>query len=215
MAKVFLRHLNGSDPGKRTPIGQDRIVMGREETCDLVVESDFTSVSRKHAILRRKRQQWAIVDVGTEGTGSTYGTFVNGERLEPNEEHHVQPGDEIKLGGESGKFLLFSDNRTVFVPLQSKLVVDADKHEVLLHGRPLPIHLSPQEFDLMRGLWERQRGVCTLADICNILWPDEEDHSGRQADVHQVVRHVRKKLNPVVGSDVIENIPRVGYRLRA
>ena len=62
-------------------------------------------------------------------------------------------------------------------------------------------------------MWEKTGEVCTSDEIYDRLWPDEESHSGRQQDLHQVVRHVRRKLQPHVGSRVIENIPRVGYRL--
>ncbi|MFQ5934187.1 MAG: winged helix-turn-helix domain-containing protein, partial [Dehalococcoidia bacterium] len=97
--------------------------------------------------------------------------------------------------------------------LRVGLVVDVGKRQLLLRGQPLQVHLSPQEFDLLHLLWEKAGEVCASDEVCDRLWPDEESHTGRQQDLHQVVRHVRRKLEPHVGSGVIENVPRVGYRL--
>ena len=90
--------------------------------------------------------------------------------------------------------------------------MDTAKHQLVLQGQPLSVHLSPQELDLLHGIWEKRGKVCTFAEICDRLWPDEESHSGRQDDVHQVIRQVRKKLETVLDTEVIENVPRVGYR---
>ena len=97
--------------------------------------------------------------------------------------------------------------------LRVGLVVDVGKRQLLLRGQPLQVHLSPQEFDLLHLLWEKAGQVCTSDEVYDRLWPDEGSHSGRQQDIHQVVRHVRRKLEPHVGSGVIENVPSIGYRL--
>ncbi len=62
--------------GAATPVEvtQDRVVVGREATCDLVVNDG--SVSRKHAIIERRGTGWAIVD-----QGSANGTFVDSQRV--------------------------------------------------------------------------------------------------------------------------------------
>ena len=60
---------------------------GREN--DLVIE--HTTVSRKHAILRRRGGGFTIADLG-----STNGTFVNGGRIAG--EVPINPGDEVSFG---------------------------------------------------------------------------------------------------------------------
>jgi pSer/pThr/pTyr-binding forkhead associated (FHA) protein len=46
---------------------------------------------------------WAIKDLG-----SSNGTFLNGERLEPNVNYRLSQQDEIVLGGHGGEKLTFS-----------------------------------------------------------------------------------------------------------
>ena len=97
--------------------------------------------------------------------------------------------------------------------LRVKRMVDVEKRQLLLRGQPLQVRLSPQEFDFLHLLWGRAGQVCTSDEVHDRLWPDEESHIGRREDLHQVVFHLRRMLEPHTGPGVIENVPRVGYRL--
>lgn len=50
-------------------------------------------VSRQHAVLRRRDTHLVVSDMG-----STNGTFLNGEQLEPGKEYVVRNGDHLSLG---------------------------------------------------------------------------------------------------------------------
>lgn len=50
-------------------------------------------ISTIHAVLMRQDNQAIISDMG-----STNGTFVNGQRLEPHSRHVLHSGDEVRLG---------------------------------------------------------------------------------------------------------------------
>ncbi|MGJ3240695.1 MAG: FHA domain-containing protein [Anaerolineae bacterium] len=50
-------------------------------------------VSRKHARLTMRHTRLTIADLG-----STNGTYVNNQRLEPNIEYPIKAGDELRLG---------------------------------------------------------------------------------------------------------------------
>lgn len=63
--------------------------IGRGRSCDITL-GDMT-VSRDHCVLLRREAGWFISD-----TGSKYGTFVNGKRVE--ERTPVYINDEIKVG---------------------------------------------------------------------------------------------------------------------
>jgi pSer/pThr/pTyr-binding forkhead associated (FHA) protein len=60
--------------GRRVELGGDRVVVGRSDGCDVVV--DDSTVSRSHAVLERVGPDWSIRDVGSQN-----GTVVNGDRL--------------------------------------------------------------------------------------------------------------------------------------
>jgi hypothetical protein len=62
--------------------------IGRDDDCDLVL--DDATVSRRHALLRRTPEGWALRDLG-----STNGTRVNGWRVD---QTALRPGDELTLG---------------------------------------------------------------------------------------------------------------------
>ena len=66
---------------------------------DYVIDS--RSVSRFHAKIEQESEQFFLVDLN-----STNGTFVNGQRLEPNEKCMIYPGDLIafaEIGYRFGK----------------------------------------------------------------------------------------------------------------
>ena len=63
--------------------------IGRGRSCDITLGD--MAVSRDHCVLLRREAGWFISD-----TGSKYGTFVNGKRVE--ERTPVYINDEIKVG---------------------------------------------------------------------------------------------------------------------
>ena len=71
------------------------VVLGRSRECDCVVSE--TTVSRRHAILRRTSSGWELSDLG-----SSNGTFVNGARVTG--AVLVKAGDDVWLG--SARFRL-------------------------------------------------------------------------------------------------------------
>jgi len=64
------------------------LVLGRRDSCDLVVQDE--SVSRRHAMLEPRQGKWQLTDLD-----STNGTFVNGERIR---NRIMEPGDIVKFG---------------------------------------------------------------------------------------------------------------------
>lgn len=61
---------------------------GRSPRCGMVLADD--TVSRYHAMLRRREDRWYLVDLG-----SSNGTWVNGRRIFDAE---VRAGDDVRLG---------------------------------------------------------------------------------------------------------------------
>ena len=69
-------------------VDQDQAVVGREPTCDLVIEHG--SVSRKHAVLERRGGSWFVVD-----QGSANGTFLDSVKVGEGALHN---GQELRFG---------------------------------------------------------------------------------------------------------------------
>jgi ABC transport system ATP-binding/permease protein len=66
----------------------DRLVIGRDATCDLTLDSPL--VSRQHARLERSGSTHSLIDLN-----STNGTFVNSERID---RVQLQAGDIVQIG---------------------------------------------------------------------------------------------------------------------
>jgi hypothetical protein len=85
--------------GEDLVVDRDRAVVGREPTCDLVVEHG--SVSRKHALLERRAGGWFVVD-----QGSANGTFLDSVRVA---EGALKHGQELRFGAAAFRVELAAD----------------------------------------------------------------------------------------------------------
>jgi pSer/pThr/pTyr-binding forkhead associated (FHA) protein len=72
-------------------LGEDTITVGRLE--DNLLTIDDASVSSHHAELTLSGTDYVLRDLG-----STNGTRINGQPINPEEEHRLQDGDTIRLG---------------------------------------------------------------------------------------------------------------------
>jgi pSer/pThr/pTyr-binding forkhead associated (FHA) protein len=222
---VLLVHANGDQVGSVVRLQPDTILIGRDQDCDLVTESRFTSVSQHHAVLQRTPGGWTITDVGTRGEGSSYGTHINGIRLNPNRPAVLHPGYEIRLGTKLGKYLRFQGEGTLPISetmsLEGRLAVDVGRRCLLLDGRMVSISLTRQEFEFLLLLWKKSGSVCTFREIIAHLWPNETTltHGSIDADlrvrVNTVAHGLRRKLRFAFDDiNLLESSRGVGYRLR-
>jgi ABC-type multidrug transport system ATPase subunit/pSer/pThr/pTyr-binding forkhead associated (FHA) protein len=82
----------GPTPGQEFQLTQDNIILGRETGPDVDYAISSPTISRRHACITRKGQQYFLMDLG-----SSNGTFLNGERL-GGEPRPLDSGDRIQLG---------------------------------------------------------------------------------------------------------------------
>ncbi len=224
MAEAFLEQANGEHIGELIRLDKSEILIGRLPDCNIITEPKFTSVSQHHAILRKTGGGWVIIDVGTQGKGSTYGTYINDIRLTSNKEVILNPGDEIRLGTQLGNYFRFHGEGTIPVSqpgsLQGRLSLDVGRRLLVLDSRPVPITLTRQEFDFLLMLWQKSGSICQFKDICVGLWPETRVISGNvDADlkvrINTLAHGLRRKLNlPLDGINILESCRGVGYRLR-
>jgi hypothetical protein len=90
MAQSFqLIMRTGPTPGKVFELNKSEITIGRDVSCDIVVND--SEVSRKHSRIVMQAGGFLLEDLG-----STNGTFVNGQRLMG--PHVLRPGEVLMLG---------------------------------------------------------------------------------------------------------------------
>lgn len=78
----------GAEPARRWDLGSQRLVVGRLEECDILIQDP--SASRRHAELAPRDDGWWITDLG-----ATNGTLVNETLVK---ERRLHPGDRIRIG---------------------------------------------------------------------------------------------------------------------
>ena len=80
--------------GRRVAVGEDPVTVGRLPECDVVLSDP--NVSRRHAEVRRRGNDFIVVDLG-----STNGTRVNGAGVR---ERRLEDGDEVTFGSTQVRF---------------------------------------------------------------------------------------------------------------
>ncbi len=78
----------GGRVGESFAIDGERMCIGRRPDCEVFL--DDITVSRDHALLIRRGDQWYLDDCG-----SLNGTYVNRSRIES---HRLEEGDEVQIG---------------------------------------------------------------------------------------------------------------------
>jgi pSer/pThr/pTyr-binding forkhead associated (FHA) protein len=98
-ASIIVHIRDGAEPVVLQP--RQETVLGRlDPNSDAVPDLDLTpygaldkGISRIHAAIRRGEDTLTLVDLG-----SINGTYLNGQRLTPNQPRVLRDGDEIRLG---------------------------------------------------------------------------------------------------------------------
>lgn len=103
-AYLVLIYPPGPDMGRRFLLDKDEIVLGRGSDCDIQVDRD--SVSRKHAKVYRKGNQWMLEDLN-----STNGSYVNDSLVQ---NAAIRDSDFLKIGAAIFKFLSGSSVETSY-----------------------------------------------------------------------------------------------------
>ena len=81
--------------GRRIELGDHPVVIGRLPECDIALPDP--NVSRRHSEVRRRGNEFVVLDLGSTNGTKVNGTWVTGER-------RLNEGDEIHLGATVIRF---------------------------------------------------------------------------------------------------------------
>ena len=99
--ELRLQGMSGIFAGRRFPI-ETQVTIGRSPSNNIVYPTETEGVSGNHCVIIRSSNQIYVKD-----TGSTYGTYLNGDsRLPANQLVTVQVGDKISLGSPAETFII-------------------------------------------------------------------------------------------------------------
>lgn len=85
--------------GENATVSRQVFGIGKDQRQVEFCVTNNTSISRRHAEIRQKNGAFYLVDLN-----STNGTFLNGQKLSPNQEMILKSGDRIKLSDEEFQF---------------------------------------------------------------------------------------------------------------
>lgn len=114
--ETFLLQLKGPRIGSRIFLAEGETVIGRSETCQVVLEAE--SVSRRHCSLLVVGHEVHLLDLA-----STNGTWVNGRRLQAEEPVLLEVGDRIELGEIVYKLLRQGDVEAAYLEELQRLAI--------------------------------------------------------------------------------------------
>jgi pSer/pThr/pTyr-binding forkhead associated (FHA) protein len=189
-----------SDPSKKQHLLEQSITrIGRGLENEIVVVSK--RVSREHAHIRREGRRTFLDD-----TGSTNGTFLNGERVLGNAQ--LRDGDQISIGNVT--FIFHDPDTTTRETPFPELEVNLGAGEVRL-DRNL-IQLSPKEFSLLVYLYENRGKVCSKDEIGRTVWAEYQ--SGIfDYQIENLIRRLRTKIEDDPNAPVLlVTIRGMGYK---
>lgn len=87
---AILLKVNGSPPGQLIELRDDETIIGRLPACSVVL--DLQGVSRKHAVIRRNGDEFALFDLDSRNK-----TYLNEQEVPPNQKQVLRPGDRILI----------------------------------------------------------------------------------------------------------------------
>lgn len=185
--------------------------IGRAPTCDLVV--DHHRVSRRHAELHNTNDGPALVDLE-----STNGTYLNGKRVDPSVAHPLRDEDLVQIANVLVLRIHDPAGTTVGGTtkpyLSSRLWLDPATQQVYVQRKAITPPLPVQQFQLLQMLHAAEGAIVTRDAIAFALWPDAAG-GVNEAMIDNTVARLRRRLKETnSGTDMIETVRGVGYRLR-
>lgn len=165
----------------------EAIVLGRESTCDVVVND--RQISRFHARLTPTPEGIVLEDLGSKN-----GTYHNGLLLTTSVV--LQDGDHIAVGIAQQFQYLTSD---ATMPLldggkPGRLMMDQKSRRVWVRQQELAPPLSAQQFRLLWLLYDHQGQVVTRPDLVTAVWGDDQSAGVSDQALDALIRRLRDRL---------------------
>lgn len=93
-----------------------------------------------------------------------------------------------------------------------QILIDTDKKEVKVGDEVLD--LTKKEYEMLLFFANNAKRVLTKQNIAEHLWGDFIDQSDSFDFVYQHIKNLRKKIQKATGTDLLETVYGVGYKLK-
>ncbi|HEY7269509.1 MAG TPA: FHA domain-containing protein [Dehalococcoidia bacterium] len=192
----------------------DRIRIGRDPSCDVVLASQF--VSRMHADIVVTGEKCELIDLG-----SSNGTALNGRRVPANVRHELKDGDVFKIEDFQIQFVLDDATSKTIVRTrraENELFVDTEAMEVYIGEKKLDL-TQARVLKLLAYLYDNRGRVCSENELGNHVWAsDQTVPEGVQmfdpGSLYQLIYLARRAIETVPRKpQYLINVQGLGYRL--
>lgn len=191
--------LDGDFAAQHWILEQERMILGRDDDCDIVIPQ--RQISRQHVIfIREASERYQIEDLESKN-----GTWVNGVRLEGTRQ--LSDGDEIHLALTvrmrfvgSGVTAPVTQDLPNVIPYETqsdRLQVDMDARRVFLNGVEISPALSLPQYRLVELLYQNRGRVCTREEVINSVWPEVMGDGVSEQAIDALVRRLRDRLSEI------------------
>jgi DNA-binding response OmpR family regulator len=178
--------------GQRFPI-HTSLVIGREDTCDIVVPS--RQVSRVHARLNQTSEGIELEDLDSKNGTHCNGKLIDGSVV-------LQDGDVIQIA-LAQQFIFISSDATM--PLDSeqmgsliaqprRLRLENRSRRVWIGNEEVLPPLSVSQFNLLELLYERQGRVVERKELIENVWGEEDAVGVSEQALDALIRRLRDRL---------------------
>ena len=177
---------------------QQSIMIGRDESCDLIIPS--RQVSRYHARLNISSEGVQLEDLASKN-----GTHINGQAMiEP---LILQDGDIIQIA-LAQQFIFLSSDATLpldipieeaaeLTPARNLLRLDKRSRRVWLGKVELLPPLSVSQFQLLELLYDNPGKVVTRNQMIQVIWGQEDAVGVSEQALDALIRRLRDRLASV------------------
>lgn len=184
---AMLLVLEGPTPGQRMFVDQPELIIGRDESCDLVIPE--RQVSRRHARIRLEDDHYLLEDLGSKN-----GTFVNGQEIK--EPHLLQDGDEIQIAFCCRLTFVGAEATAPVVREERKwgLRMDLQSKRVWVAGQELDPPLSLAQYRLLELLYQEPGRVYSRDEVVKTVWPEDDPEGISEQAIDALARRLRERL---------------------
>ena len=192
--------LDGSLSNPHWVVDRAEMVLGRDETCDIVIP--VRQISRQHLRIMMDGGNAFVEDMRSKN-----GSWVNGYRLTRTRE--LEDGDEIRIAKDIRLRFVGSGatapSTTRVLPdvipsgamTGLRMRLDPETREVRIRDLPLDPPLSLPQYRLLEILFLSQGGVCSRNDVVDTVWPDTLGAGVSEQAIDALVRRLRDRLGEV------------------
>jgi len=189
---------------------EGRVVVGREEACDIRLQHPL--VSRRHLEIERSEDGGLVLrDLGSKNGTLVQDQLLTGSFVVTADPTTVQVGPyvlSVSSAAPQGDLTM-----TQVVTRETAVVqLDRNLHTVSVHGEQLAQRFSPQEFQLLEVLERAAPRAVRSDDIGDAVWGQGQWDTYM---LHNLVRRVRRRFDhcDAPTEELIVTVPGVGYLL--